>query len=107
MKTKELLNILQKNKDRFFHSKELEKLLDINSKELRKIIHNLRVSSHPIISGLSGYKYTTNKLEIINCYNSLRKRSKSIYYASEGLLNYFVENNIPIKKNEIDLITIN
>ncbi len=61
---------------------------ELKDYKLRKIINHLRGIGNPISSGSRGYKYTTDKKEIIETIMSMRLRNESMNYAITGLLSY-------------------
>lgn len=62
------------NENRWFSSDELTKQLAVN--QHRSYINKLRCEGLPIISHIhKGYKLTTNKIEIKQCYSELRNRA--------------------------------
>ena len=63
-----------------------------DDKKLRKMVNGLRKQGHPIISCNRGYKYSTNKIEIINCIIDLRGRANQILQACDGLQDYINGN---------------
>ena len=83
----EIKNYLIKNKHRYISGDILKQQFNLTTIKLQKIIHDLRVNGEPIISGgYLGYKYTTDKQEIMKTYLSLKNRAISIHSAANGLM---------------------
>jgi len=83
----EIKNYLKEQKHRYVSGDSLKHQFNLNTIKLQKIIHELRVEGEPIISGGNlGYRYSTDKQEIMKTYLSLKNRAMSILSASNGLL---------------------
>jgi len=81
------------NKNQHTSGEKLKQLFGLNTISLQGIIHDLRTEMTPIIScGKNGYKFTTNKDEIMKTYMSLTERAKSILVAANGLKEYLEKN---------------
>lgn len=81
------------NRDRWYSGNFLKKEFKISTQVLQKIIHDLRVNGITIVSGgTNGYKYTTDKEEVMSCYLSLKGRAEAIDAAARGIYEGFIEN---------------
>lgn len=85
--SKETLDLFRdlflKNKDCYIYGYTIELLT--HKKGVRKFINLLRWEGMPIISNYNGYKYSTNKEEIKECYEKLRIRALRTYSAAKKM----------------------
>lgn len=63
------------NPEQWFIGRSLYLLIGLGNENPRNIINKLRNEGLPIISSKNGYKLTTNKKEIEQCYKKLRIRA--------------------------------
>lgn len=73
-------------------SRELTSLFNIEGKDLRPIIHDLRVEGVPICSCNRGYYYSEDKEEVRKVMESLNERAMKIMEASYGLEQWLKKN---------------
>jgi biotin operon repressor len=69
----------------FVKSYQLEQLLGISGKEVRRSINTLRRLSYGVCSSQKGYYYSTNEHDIENTIHNLSCRVVGINAAMEGL----------------------
>ena len=84
----DVIETLKSRKDQWINAPTLIKLIPEfkSDSQIRRCIHHLRVKENlPIISSREGYKYSTKRKEIVECYELLRKRAKRIRKAEKGL----------------------
>lgn len=81
----QLLLFLQERRGEFVKSAALESHFGVSGSIIRKMVHALRVSNEPIVSGVKGYSYTTNVSELNHSINDLNSRKNNIHEAEIGL----------------------
>lgn len=98
-----ICNYLKKNhtgKANAAHSKELERLFDLNGRNLRRKISALRQNGYPICSDECGYYYADNQKEINATVSRLNELVLKISNARTGLMYSSV---LPVVGGEIEI----
>ena len=71
------------NLNKWVNTKDV--IYGIKYTNVRRIVNELRNEGMPIVSGQKGYKLTTNKNEIKQCYSELRIRALRIISAAKKM----------------------
>ncbi|MFI3226633.1 MAG: hypothetical protein R3Y09_04390 [Clostridia bacterium] len=85
----ELLALLQNyyvGAENYITSKEIEKRLQIQSRDVRKIVNSLRQAGEPIGSNIDGYFYAQNIEEVEQTISAMLGRIKKVIVATDGLV---------------------
>ena len=90
-----------RGKERAIHFKDLARNLDINSRELRRVVSGLVTSGVACIGSTShdGYFYIDSKDELLHCYREMRSRGLKDLMRARGLMRSDV-NDKQIEKLE-------
>ncbi len=90
--TEQVLHLIEKrNKDNPIQSKVIEKTLFLAGSEIRGIIHELRLSGHPIASDSNGYYMAESIEELDHTIAQLKSRGNKIFEVARKLENCFNE----------------
>ena len=76
-------DFMYQNIDQWIKGKDISNA--VNYTTIRVVINKLRNEGMPIVSGKKGYKLTTNKNEIKQCYQALRIRALRAYTAAKKM----------------------
>lgn len=74
-------------KEKAVQSRGLENKFQVNSRNIRNIVNELRCEGYPICSDDNGYYYAANKEEILKSIYQLDSRMCKIAEAKNGLVN--------------------
>ena len=84
--TEQLLHLIEKrDKDNPIQSREIEKAVQVSGSEVRSIIHELRLSGHPIASDSNGYYMAGNEDELGHTIAQLKSRGNKIFQVANVL----------------------
>ena len=100
----DMRELFLKNKNKWYSGNYLKRYYDISTIKLQSIIHDMRIDRISIIAGGSkGYKYSTDREEIMTSGLSLVRRGKSVILSGEGLMDSIKYSQDEINKlNALD-----